>query len=87
MDDDFLFVLAGPAAKTVLEGREGGPGGYWPKVWAVRGLLHVWDDRATSAIIDATTHESWRVREMSAKVVARHDVTSAIDAIVALLDD
>ena len=87
VNDDFLFVLAGPSATTVLEGREGSPEGYWPKVWAARALLHVWDDRATFAIIDATTHESWRVREMSAKVVARHEVFGAIDAVVALLED
>ena len=87
VNDDFLFVLAGPSATSVLEGREGGPGGYWPKVWAARGLLHVWDDRATKAIIDTTTDGSWRVREMSVKVVARHGVLGAIDAVVALLED
>jgi len=83
----FLAVLAGPAATTVLEGREGGLDGYWPKVWAARGLLHVWDDSATGAII-ATTHDpSWRAREMSAKVIARHHVIAAIDEVVVLLND
>jgi len=57
------------------------------RVWAARGLLHVWDDVATDAIITATTHAAWRVREMSAKVIARHHVGSAIDAVVILLDD
>jgi hypothetical protein len=87
VDDDFLRVIGGPSAETVLEGREGGLDGYWPRVWAARGLLHVWDDVATEAIIDATTHDSWRVREMAAKVIARHHVRSAIDAVVTLLDD
>jgi len=76
-----------PSAENVLEGRDGGIDVYWPRVWAARGLLHVWDDVATDAIITATTHAAWRVREMSAKVIARHHVGSAIDAVVILLDD
>jgi hypothetical protein len=86
-DADFLRVIGGPSAEVVLEGRAGGLDGYWPRVWAARGLLHVWDDVATDAIIDATTHGAWRVREMAAKVIARHHVTPAIDAVVKLLDD
>jgi HEAT repeat protein len=80
-------VIGGPSAENVLEGRDGGVDGYWPRVWAARGLLHVWDDVATNAIIDATTHEAWRVREMATKVIARHHVRPAIDAVVMLLDD
>ena len=87
VDDDFLRAIGGPPAETVLDGRGGGVDGYWPRVWAARGLLHEWDDVATDAIIDATTHVAWRVREMSAKVIARHHVESAIDAVVILLDD
>ena len=87
VDGAFLVVLAGPGARTVLEGRAGGTGGYWPRVWAARGLLHVWDDGATTAIIGATSHESWRVREMAAKVIARHGVLAAIDVVVTLMDD
>jgi len=86
-DDHFLRVIGGPSAETVLDDRAGGVRGYWPRVWAARGLLHVWDDVATAAVIDATTDDSWRVREMSAKVIARHRVKPAIDAVVALLDD
>jgi hypothetical protein len=86
-DEDFLRVIGGPSAGIVLVGRAGGVEGYWPQVWAARGLLHVWDDTATEAIIAATTHDSWRVREMSAKVIARHHVRPGVDAIVTLLDD
>jgi hypothetical protein len=84
---EFLRVIGGPSAETVLEGQAGGLTGYWPRVWAARGLLHVWDDTATEAIIGATTNESWRVREMAAKVIASHHVTPAVDAVVVLLDD
>jgi hypothetical protein len=87
VDGHVLRVLGGPAAEAVLEGRDGGVEGYWPQVWAARGLLHVWDDVGTDAVIAATTHSAWRVREMSAKVIARHHVSDAIDAVVVLLDD
>jgi hypothetical protein len=87
IDATFLRVLGGPSAEVVLDGRAGGLDGYWPRVWAARGLLRVWDDVATDAIIAATTNDSWRVREMSAKVIARHHVGPAIDAVVALIDD
>jgi hypothetical protein len=87
VDPDFVRVLGGPPAETVLAGGDGGLDGYWPRVWAARGLLHVWDDIATAAIISATSHERWRVREMSAKVIAAHHVRPAIDAIVELMDD
>jgi len=86
-DDGLIIALGGPAADTVLSGREGGPGGYWPRVWAARGLLHVWADNAAPAIIAATTDESWRVREMAAKVIARHRVGDALAAVVALKHD
>jgi|ERR1022692_1426069 HEAT repeat protein len=86
-DDGLIIALGGPAAETVLGGRAGGLGGYWPRVWAARGLLHVWADDATPAIIAATTDESWRVREMAAKVIARHQVGDALAAVVALKND
>jgi hypothetical protein len=86
-DTEFLRVIGGPSADVILDGRAGGLKGYWPRVWAARGLLHVWNDTATEAIISATTYESWRVREMAAKVIASHHVAAAIDAVVVLLDD
>jgi hypothetical protein len=87
VDPEFLRVLGGPSADVILDGRAGGIDGYWPRVWAARGLLHVWDASATDAIIAATTHEHWRVREMSAKVIAKHNIRPAIDAVVPLMDD
>lgn len=86
-DDDLIMVLGGPAAACVLDGGEGGRNGYWPQVWAARGLLHVWGDEATPAIIRALAHEHWRVREMAAKVVAAHHVGDALEAVAALRDD
>jgi hypothetical protein len=86
-DDQLLLALAGPAAEYVLAGGEGGRGGYWPRVWAARGLLHAWAEIAAPAVIRATTDESWRVREMAAKVIAKHHVGAGLQAVAALADD
>jgi hypothetical protein len=87
MDDALLLALAGPAARSVLDGQAGGRTGYWPRVWAARGLLHAWDERATTAIIQATGDQAWRVREMAAKVVARHRIGAALTAVAGLRSD
>jgi hypothetical protein len=58
-EPELLIVLGGTHARTVLAGAEGGLEGYWPQVWAARGLLHVWDARATAAIVVATTSDAW----------------------------
>ena len=86
-DDTLIVALGGPAAEYVLAGREGGKGGYWPRVWAARGLLYAWSDDAEPAIIRATADEAWRVREMAAKVIARHRVGGALAAVAALNHD
>jgi hypothetical protein len=96
VDDGLITVLGGDAAAHVLDGGEGGRSGYWPRVWAARGLLHAWDERAdqaaeaepvTDAIIGALGDHAWRVREMAAKVVAAHRVGQALDAVAALRHD
>jgi hypothetical protein len=87
VDDALLLALGGPAAQSVLGGQAGGRTGYWPRVWAARGLLHAWDDAATAVIIQATADDAWRVREMAAKVIARHRVGAAFAAVAALRHD
>ncbi|HUY16470.1 MAG TPA: HEAT repeat domain-containing protein [Acidimicrobiales bacterium] len=87
VDEETLLVLAGPSAAEVLRGKEGGVSGYWPRVWAMRGLLYAWDDAASSVVIAAANDESWRVREMCAKVVARRGVVDAFDAMAELGND
>lgn len=87
VDDALVLALGGQSAQYVLGGREGGKAGYWPRVWAARGLLHTWDDRATAAIIRATTDDAWRVREMAAKVIARHRIGDAFTAVAELRND
>ena len=100
VDDRLITVLGGDAAGHVLDGGEGGRSGYWPRVWAARGLLHAWDERAaetgtigeatdeaTEAVLGALGDHAWRVREMAAKVVAAHRVGQALDAVAPLRDD
>jgi len=87
VDDGLVLALGGPAAQYVLDGHEGGKAGYWPRVWAARGLLHIWDDSATAAIVQATVDEAWRVREMAAKVIARHQIGDAMIAVAELRSD
>jgi len=87
VDDGLVLALGGAPATYVLSGGEGGKQGYWPRVWAARGLLYVWEDRATPAIVRATADEAWRVREMAAKVIARHRVDDALEAVTGLRDD
>ena len=87
VDDALVLALGGLHAQYVLGGGEGGMTGDWPRVWAARGLLHQWDDTAAPAIIAATEDPAWRVREMAAKVVARHQVAEAFTAVAALRND
>jgi hypothetical protein len=87
VDDDLILALGGEHGRSVLDGWNGGRTGYWPRVWAARGLLHAWDDAATDAITRAASDDAWRVRELAAKVIARHGVGDALDAVAALRGD
>jgi len=86
-DSAFIRVLGGLPAEQVLAGAEGGASGYWPRVWALRGLLYAWDASATDALLAATRDEHWRVREMAAKVAADHRLLAALDAMRGLAQD
>jgi hypothetical protein len=87
VDEDTLRALAGPGAEQILQGREGGTSGYWPRVWAMRGFLYAWDESAVDVVIAGAEDESWRVREMSAKVIARHQLVEAFETMESLKDD
>ena len=53
---------------------------HWPRVWAARTLLHAWHPVAAPALEVGPRDPAWRVREMSAKVVARYEVGPAAPA-------
>jgi hypothetical protein len=63
---------------------------YWARTWGGRALLYVWDDalpELVPAVVSALDDESWRVREMAAKVAARREVGQAGEALLPLADD
>ena len=63
---DFLLYAGGRHALGILEGA---PALYWPELWGARALLHVWGESAAPYIVVGLNNQSWRVREMCAKVV------------------
>jgi hypothetical protein len=85
-DPGLVLALGGPAAGRFLDGSPR-QDRYWLRVWGLRGLLWVWDDIAAPATIAALTDEAWRVREMAAKVTARHLVGDALPTLVAMHGD
>lgn len=80
VDGELVRALGGPPAAWTRTGAAPGPD-YWLRVWALRGLLWVWDDSAAGPVATALGDGSWRVREMAAKVVARHRVDEALEAV------
>jgi hypothetical protein len=83
VDDALVFAIGGPAARSVLDGRQQ----YWLRVWAARALLYAWNDAAREAVLIALADESWRVREMGAKVVARRLLGEDLAAVAELRND
>ena len=86
VDGQLVFGLGGPPARWAVDGGPPGPD-YWLRVWALRGLLWLWDDVATAAVVTSLGDEAWRVREMGAKVVARHLLDPALPSVLALRQD
>jgi len=86
IDPALVVALGGRPARWAIDGGEPGPA-YWLRVWAARGLFYVWDDQALSALLSALSDEAWRVREMAAKVVARHSLDEALPLLDRLRSD
>jgi len=84
---DLAMVLGGLRERAWLASGKPPGNAYWARVWAARALRYVWRDSASAAIVNALHDEQWRVREMSAKVVADYEVADSADRLVALLDD
>jgi hypothetical protein len=59
---------------------------HWLRTWGARGLLHVWDDRASDTVVAGLADQEWRPAEMCLKVVAAHDVAGAGDGAALLAD-
>ncbi len=87
VDDDLIMALGGPNGQNVIHDGPAQRNQYWGRVWGARGLLYVFDERAADAIIMGLSDEHWRVREMAAKVIARHKLGAALTAVAELCDD
>ncbi|MCW2794212.1 MAG: hypothetical protein JWO76_3310 [Nocardioides sp.] len=59
---------------------------YWTRAWGARGLLHVWDERATAAVVAGLDDEHWRPAENCLKVATRRQLGEAGPGAVRLLD-
>ncbi len=83
-DPELVLFLGGLPAQRFL-----GPGDaeLWPRVWAARGLLYAWHPDAGPAVVAGLADRAWRVREMSAKVVAVRELGAAADALIPLCTD
>ncbi len=86
-DDALAMALSTGAARQVLAGREGGRGGYWPRVWAIRALLYAWEDDALPVLLSAASDDSWRVREMVAKVLTKRHLEEGFSTLLRLQED
>jgi len=86
VDPSLLRSLVGPGAEKFLDGEEH-TDTYWLRVWGARGLLWAWDGSEVDALAATLTDEAWRVREMGAKVVARHLVVDLLVQVSQLSSD
>jgi len=86
-DRAFVFAIGGPAAESILGPHPRQDQRYFLRVWAARALLYAWDDSAQDAVLAALADESWRVREMAAKVVARRRLGDALPIVAGMNDD
>lgn len=87
VDPELILALGGPGSARWADPQEESGPDYWLRVWAARGLLWAWDERATPAVIVALDDPVWRVREMAAKIAARHYLGDALPQLQALQDD
>jgi hypothetical protein len=83
-DTALIITLGGETAVSLLAKDMPDDQRYWLRVWAGRGLLWAYDEAALPAVRAALRDPAWRVREMAAKVVARHrigDLTVAVSVL------
>lgn len=86
-DTPLILALGGPHAARVLDGGPRDDQRYWLRVWATRGLLWAWEASGLPGVRAALHDPAWRVREMAARVVARHRLDDLLEQVADLRDD
>lgn len=86
-DVPLILLLGGDTAPWALAPEREPEQRYWFRVWAARGLLWSWHETAQPALRRALRDEAWRVREMAAKVVARHLIGDLLTDVAELRAD
>lgn len=71
---DVLLYLGGRSALGVIDGRSKRG---WARVWGARGLLYVWSDGVTDAVVHGLDDRSWRVAENCLKVSTLREIGAA----------
>lgn len=90
-DPGLIIALAGPGQERFLDKPD--KERYWLRVWGLRGVLWALpeetapSERVEKAVVKALGDDHWRVREMAAKLAARHRLEPAQPALAALLTD
>jgi hypothetical protein len=59
----------------------------WARTWGARGLVHIGPPARPEIVFAALEDESWRVREMSLKVIRRHGLDDPDGLVDRLVDD
>ncbi|WP_314503769.1 HEAT repeat domain-containing protein [uncultured Microbacterium sp.] len=60
---------------------------YWSRVWGARGLLHIGPPARGLIVLNGVRDGSWRVREMSLKVIARYQLSDPVGIVDGLTED
>lgn len=60
---------------------------YWSRVWGARALLHLGPPARPGLVLAALDDPAWRVREMSLKVIAAHDIADPEGLVDPLVED
>jgi hypothetical protein len=83
-DPDFVVTIGGAPALHLLSRGLPADQRYWLRVWATRGLLWAGPPNDGEVLRSGLEDVSWRVREMTCKVIARHRVDELLDDLIAL---
>ena len=86
-DLELLITLGGSHAQQLIANGTPETQRYWVRVWAARGLLWAGVGEGADDLRAALADDSWRVREMVCKVIARHRVGDLLEDVAALEHD